>query len=72
MNAHRFFRYVRSIAGTSCKCASSLSQYKTERLGKLTSGKGTTSSTFLGLLQVPFDRSFGTCIAQRPGHSFLR
>ena len=73
-SAHRFVfgMHVRPTAGTSCKCASSLSQYKQERRGTLTSGRGTTSSTFLGLLQAPSDRSVGTCMAQRPSHSFLR
>lgn len=40
------------IAGTSCKCASKLNIHQKDRLNTLTSGSGSTSSTFLGLLQA--------------------
>lgn len=40
------------FAGTSCKCASSLNMHRGKMLNQITSGRGSTSSTFVGLLQA--------------------
>jgi hypothetical protein len=59
------------IAGTSCKCASTLNKHRMERRNTLSSGQGSTSSTFVGLLRAPLAGALVRTVRTLLSHSNL-